>query len=69
MVLVASWPGHGPSGTVQPRVTYVPWQVKQQGESLRPPIRTMTARAAAALPDADRARDYAFEPKADGWLD
>jgi recombination DNA repair RAD52 pathway protein len=42
--------------------------VKHQAESLRPPLRTVTARAAAALPDAERAHDYAFEPKSDGWL-
>jgi ATP-dependent DNA ligase len=27
----------------------------------------MTARVAAALPDAEHAENYAFEPKVDGW--
>jgi ATP-dependent DNA ligase len=41
--------------------------VDQPGEPLTPPLRPMTARPAAGLPEEDRAGRFAFEPKFDGW--
>ena len=35
---------------------------------LRPPLVTMTARPAAALPDEQHSGRWVFEPKRDGWL-
>jgi hypothetical protein len=68
MVLVVSWSGHGPSGTVQRRVTYVPWAGEAAGRVAASAAPDHDRRAAAALPDAEHALNYAFEPKADGWL-
>jgi len=41
--------------------------VKDPPVDLRPPLVTMTARPAAALPDEQHSGGYAFEPKLDGW--
>jgi ATP-dependent DNA ligase len=42
--------------------------VKDPPVDLRPPLVTMTARPAAALPDEQHSGRWAFEPKLDGWL-
>jgi ATP-dependent DNA ligase len=41
--------------------------VKAPPVDLRPPLATMTARAAAELPDEQHSVRLMFEPKLDGW--
>jgi ATP-dependent DNA ligase len=38
------------------------------GTLVPPPVQAMTARTAATLPAEDRAEQFSFEPKLDGFL-